>query len=87
MEPSSFSDYTNKWIEKVNRGSLAIVNDDFVRYPEVQARKNLNLNFMILHSAENIKSKVFEKLNESNLIRSCWEKLTRSVGNEDLKES
>ena len=29
---------------------------------------------------------MFEKLSENNLIRCYWEKLTRSVGNEDLKE-
>ena len=41
---------------------------------------------MILYSGENIKLKVFEKLSENNLIRCYWEKLTRSVGNEDLKK-
>ena len=67
FEPSSFLDYTEERIEDVNRGSLAVINDDFyifVRYLEVQARKILNLNFMILYSAENIKLKVFEKLSE-----------------------
>ena len=29
---------------------------------------------------------MFEKLSENNLIKCYWEKLTRSVGNEDLKE-
>ena len=69
--------------------SLVVINDDFyvfVRHLEVQARKILNLNFMILYSGENIKLKVFEKLSENNLIRCYWKKLTRSVGNEDLKE-
>ena len=41
---------------------------------------------MILYSGENNKLKVFEKLSENNLIICYWEKLTRSVGNEDLKE-
>ena len=33
-----------------------------------------------------MKLKVFEKLSENNLIGCYWEKLTKSVGNEDLKE-
>ena len=33
-----------------------------------------------------MKLKVFEKLSEKNLIGCYWEKLTKSVGNEDLKE-
>ena len=41
---------------------------------------------MILYTGENTELKVFEKLSENNLIRCYWEKLTRSVGNEDLKE-
>ena len=41
---------------------------------------------MILYSEGNIKLKVFEKLSENNLIKCYWEKLTRSVGNEGLKE-
>ena len=41
---------------------------------------------MILYSGGNIKLKVFEKLRENNLIRCYWEKLTRSVGNQNLKE-
>ena len=89
FKPSSFLDYTKEWIEKVNRGSLVVINDYFcifVSCPEIQARKILNLNFVILYSGENIKLKVFEKLSENNLIRCYWEKLTRSVGNEDLKE-
>ena len=89
FKPSSFLDYTKEWIEKVNRGSLVVINDYFcifVSCLEIQARKILNLNFVILYSGENIKLKVFEKLSENNLIRCYWEKLTRSVGNEDLKE-
>ena len=89
LDPSSFLDCTKEWIEKFNRGSLVVINDDFcifVRHLEIQTRKILNLNLMILYSGENIKLKEFEKLSENNLIRCYWEKLTRSVGNEDLKE-
>ena len=41
---------------------------------------------MILYSGENIKLKVSEKFSENNLIRCYWEKVTKSVGNEDLKD-
>ena len=44
------------------------------------------MNFAVLYSGENIKLKVFEKFSENNLIKCYWEKLTRSVGNEDSKE-
>ena len=73
----------------LDRGSLVVINDDFyifVKHLKIQARKILNMNFMILYSEGNIKLKVFEKLSENNLIKCYWEKLTRSVGNEDLKE-
>ena len=46
----------------------------------------MKLNFQILYSGGNIKLKVFEKLSKNNLIRCYWEKLTRSVGNQNLKE-
>ena len=46
----------------------------------------MNLNFMILYLGEN-KSKIFEQLNERYLIRSYWEKLTRSGGYEKIKEN
>ena len=88
FDPSSFLDYTKEWIGKVIRGSSIVINDDFcisVRYIEVQARRIFNLNFMILYSGENIKLKVSKKFSESNLIRCYWEKVTKSVGNEDLK--
>ena len=73
----------------LDRGSLVVINDDFyifVKHLKIQARKILNMNFMILYSEGNIKLKVFEKLSENNLIKCYWEKLTRSVGNEGLKE-
>ena len=73
----------------LDRGSLVVINDDFyifVKHLKIQARKILNMNFMILYSEGNIKLKVFKKLSENNLIKCYWEKLTRSVGNEDLKE-
>ena len=53
---------------------------------EVQTRRTLNLNFMILYLGEN-KSKIFEQLNERYLIRSSWEKLTRSGGHEKIEEN
>ena len=71
FEPSSFLDYTKEWIEKVNRGSLVVINDDlyiFVRHLEIETRKILNLNFIILYSGKNIKLKVSGKLSENNLI-------------------
>ena len=84
----SGSKSSSKWIEKVNRGSLVVINDDFyilVGQLEMQARKTWNLNFVILYSGGNIKLKVFLKLTENNL--TCyWEKLIRSVINEGLKE-
>ena len=90
FESSSFLDYTKEWIEKVTRGSLVVINDGFyifIRHLEVQARKILSLNLMILYFRQNTKLKQFEKLSESNLIRCYWGQLTKSVGNEDLKES
>ena len=89
FEPSSFLDYIKEWIEKVNRGSLVVINNDFyifVRHLDIQAKEILYLNFAVLYSGENIKLKVFEKFSENNLIKCYWEKLTRSVGNEDSKE-
>ena len=83
FEPSSFLDYTKEWIEKVNCGSLVVINDYFCIFYSFIF---YSIIFVFLYSGENIKLKVFEKLSENNLIRCYWEKLTRSVGNEDLKE-
>ena len=49
----SFTDYTGSWVERVNRGGLFLVSNDFyifIRNIEFKVRKILNVSFLISYT-------------------------------------
>ena len=54
----SCSNSTSSWVERVNRGGLFLVNNDFytfIRNIEFELRKILNVSFFISYCGENIR--------------------------------
>ena len=85
----SFNDSTSSWVERVNRGGLFLVNNDFyifIRNTEFEVRKVLNVSFLISYCDENIHEVIVEKLRDNKAIQSSWDFLTRNVANKMFTE-
>jgi len=85
--PCSLLEYTNHWVDIVNRGGLMYVSDDFylfIRRVEVLARKILNLNFLTTYCGEDLKVILQQEFKNSSLLRSTWDSLTNEIANKQL---
>lgn len=78
----NFLNYTREWTEKINRGGLFLVNDDFyifIRRLENVARKILNRNLMITYAGEDLRKVILSKFENNELIISAWDSLTKDL--------
>ena len=83
----TFLEFTNKWIELVNRGGLIRVSDDmfiFIRRIENIARQTLNIPFLKSYKGEDLRDIINKQLQESSLIANSWESLSRLMPNRKL---
>ena len=84
----SFLQYTEDWTDKINRGGLIKVTDEFyvfMRHVELSARNILNVNLMKTYGGENIQKLLLDEFNKNNLIDNCWSSITCRIENESLK--
>lgn len=85
---NTFLSYTTEWVEKVNRGGLFKVNDDFyifIRNVELCARKILNITLMKRYGGESIQLLLLHHLNSNTWVDKSWNSITNRVENVELK--
>ena len=85
----TFLEYTKTWVDRVNRGGLLLVSDDFymfVRGIENEVGKVLTINFMIVYCGEDVKEVILEKLNANPFIQNMWDTLAKDFCNKHLTE-
>ena len=85
----SFLEYTERWVNAVNRGGVLNVTDEFyvfIRRLENVARVIFNKDFLICYCNENLRELLLKAFSESRLINSAWSVLTRHVANKDQAE-
>lgn len=81
----TFLQYTKEWVDKVNRGGLFKVSDDFyifIRHVEMHARSILNVNLMKRYAGENIHLLLMKKIENSSIIDICWNNITSRLDND-----
>ena len=64
---NDFLEYTQLWVNHINRGGLQEVNDQFfllIRSMEFVVRTILDLNFLITYAGEDLRSILFDKIIE-----------------------
>ena len=86
----SCSNSTGSWVERVNRGGLFLVNNDFytfIRNIEFELRKILNVSVFISYCGENIREVIVDKLRDNKVIQSFWDFFTRNVTNKMFTEN
>ena len=65
----SFLDYTNSWCDKINRGGLFLVNDEFyifIRRIEDVARTVFNKNLIKTYKGEDLRDVLMERFKENS---------------------
>ena len=87
QESLSLLDYTNEWIEKINRGGLFLVTDNFYRLIiriEITVRTVLNVQFLLQYAGEDIRIIILDRLKNDSYVTFGWDSLTRDVENKSL---
>ena len=87
--PMSLFDYTNAWVEKVNRGGLYEVSDQFylfIRTVELVVRRVLNYNLIVTYAGENLREVLLSKLLKHEYVQTYWSIITRHIDNTVLKD-
>ena len=85
----SLNDYTKDWIEKINRGGLLHVSDDFYNFIvllEKIAKRNLNGEFLVKYCGQDIRKILLEKMEKNATIQSLWDSITRKIENKNLTD-
>ena len=78
----SFLDYTREWVDRINRGGLYQVNDEFyifIRRLENCARKILNRSLLVSYAGEDSRSVLLQKFVNSRLVQLSWATLTKTL--------
>ena len=89
LQANSFLDFTNKWLELVNRGGLILVNDNFfifIRRIENNVRKYLNVKFLLSYKGEDLRDLLYNHIQSNVGVNITWDNLTRFIPNDDLKK-
>ena len=84
-----FLEYTKAWVDRVNRGGLLLVSDEFyifVQGIENEVRKIPTIHILIGYCSEDVKGIKLEKLNANPFIQNLWDTLTKDVYNKQLTE-
>ena len=84
----SLFDYTNAWVEKVNRGGLYEVSNQFylfIRTVELVVRRVLNYNLIVTYAGEDLREVLLSKL-KHEYFQTFWSTITRHIDNTVLKD-
>ena len=84
---NDFLEYTQLWVNHINRGGLQEVNDQFfllIRSMEFVVRTILDLNFLITYAGEDLRSILFDKIIENGEVTRMWLLITRRLENKKL---
>ena len=84
---NDFLEYTQLWVNHINRGGLQEVSDQFfllIRNMEFVVRNILDLNFLITYAGEDLRSKLFDKIMENGEVTRMWLIVTRRLENKKL---
>ena len=84
FDKASLYEYTREWVDRVNRGGLIEVTDDFflfIKLIELECRKILNINFLITYSGQDIRDQLCSKITNSELLQRDWDLLTKDLNN------
>ena len=85
-----FLEYTWYWVEKVNRGGVIYVTDDFyklIRKIKYTVRKVLNMKLIVAYAGENLRNVLWEKLKENKNLSEDWDLLRCEVSYENRASS
>ena len=88
--PVSLFDYTNTWVEKVNRGGLYEVSGQlylFIGTVELVVSRVLNYNLIVTYAGEKLKEVLLSKLLKHDYLQTCWSTITRHTDNTVLKDT
>ena len=83
----SFLDFAHHLTELISRGGLVKTNSSyflFIRRIEDVVRQTLNVNFIKRYQGEDLRDVILSQLNESKILNSNWETLSRMLPNDDL---
>ena len=86
----SLFDYTNAWVDKVNRGGLYEVSDQFylfIRTVELIVRRVLNYNLIVTYAGEDLREVLLSKLLKHEYVQTYWSTITRHIDNKVLKDT
>ena len=79
--------YTNEWVDKVNRGGLFLVTDNVYRFivrVEIVARTILNTKLIATYAGEDLREIIIEKLDADPFVTIGWDSLVRDIENKKL---
>ena len=81
-------EYTNTWVDLVNRGGLDQVNDKFIliKAVEMEARTILNQELLINYCGEELKTVLYNTFSKSENIEACWHNITWNTSNLPVKK-
>ena len=68
----------------MNHGGFIEVTDDFflfIKLTELECRKTLNTNFLIMYSGQDFCNKLCSKITNSELLQRDWDVLTKDLNN------
>ena len=85
----TFQEYKQCWVEKVNRGGLIYVTDDFykfIRKIEYTVREVLNMKLIVASAGENLRNVLLERLKEKKNLNENWDLITSRLSNKNLAE-
>ena len=89
-KPLSLFDYRNPGVEKVNRGRLYEVSDQFyllIRTVELVVRRVLNYNLIVTYAGEDLREIQLSKLLKHEYVQTYWSTITRHIDNTVLKDT
>ena len=85
---SSSKEYTNAWVDLVNRGGPHHVSDRFylfIKAIEMEARTILNQELFIDYCSENLAIVLDNTFSKSEDTEVCWHKITWNISNLSVK--
>ena len=83
----SFLDFSHRWTSLISRGGLIKTNNNyflFIRRIEEIVRRTLNVHFIKKYNGEDLRDIIVKQLQESSLLTSNWEVLSRMLPSESL---
>ena len=80
--------YTKSWIDRIDRGGLMVVNEQFyvfIKRIECVARHILNKKLMVEYHGEDLRDVLMDSFTSSELVDKSWCSLTRNIESNELR--